>query len=300
MRLFSPSADVCRVGPKVFARLGDSDALRELDGLFSKLIRVIFSDDTHVSSFGWGYTSFLNAVSSQFGEAQKQSYRCNGINGIAPKRRGHPPKKETPSHIAKLIEHYRKEYRWGSEVIQAHLLLDHSIKINRYRIDRFLYESGLRKQYPCTTSKKKMVKKKKHTKKVVVHNPGEHTQMDVKYQPHLLQDESKSYVYNFIDHASNWSYKRAYSAINVKNTEDFMKGLLEVSPFEIERLQTDNGIEFTFKWASKHHDDPKEHPLFKLCYRESINHKLIPPGEKELQGLVERSLGLPKLTGHSI
>ena len=32
-----------------------------------------------------------------------------------------------------------------------------------------------------------------------------------------------------------------------------------------------------------------EPPLFKLCYRESINHKLIPPGEKELQGLVERS-----------
>ena len=39
----------------------------------------------------------------------------------------------------------------------------------------------------------------------------------------------------------------------------------------------------------KHPDDPKEHPLFKICYRESINHKLIPPGEKELQGLVERS-----------
>ena len=219
----------------------------------------------------------------------KQSYRCNGINGIAPEKRGHPLKKEIPFHIAKLIEHYRKEYLWGSEVIQAHLLFDHSIKINRYRIDRFLHESGLRKQYPCTTSKKKRAKKKKHTKKVIVHNPGEHTQMDVKYQLYLLQDKSKSYVYNFIDHASNWSYKRAYSAINVKNTKDFMERLLKVSPFKIERLQTDNGIEFTFKWASKHHDDPKEHPLFKLCYRESINHKLIPPGEKELQGLVERS-----------
>ena len=44
-----------------------------------------------------------------------------------------------------------------------------------------------------------------------------------------------------------------------------------------------------YKWASKHPDDPKEHPLFKFCHRKSINHKLIPPGEKELQGLVERS-----------
>ena len=68
-----------------------------------------------------------------------------------------------------------------------------------------------------------------------------------------------------------------------------MGRLINIVPFIIERLQTDNGIEFTFKWTSKNPDDPKEHPLFKFCYRESINHKLIPPGEKELQGLVERS-----------
>ena len=68
-----------------------------------------------------------------------------------------------------------------------------------------------------------------------------------------------------------------------------MERLLKVVPFIIERLQTDYGIEFTFKWACKYYDDPKQHPLFKICYRESINHKLIPPDEKELQGVVERS-----------
>ena len=219
----------------------------------------------------------------------KQSYLSNGIDGITPKKRGHPTKIKIPPRITKLIEQYRKMYRWGSEVIQAHLLFDYNIQINRYRIDRYLHDSGLRELYPCTTSKKQKAKRKKHTKKVVVDNPGQHTQMDIKYQLHLLQNEEPAYVYNFIDHASNWSYKRAYSAINVKNTEDFMERLIKISPFQIRRLQTDNGIEFTFKWASKHHDDPKEHPLFKLCYRESINHKLIPPGEKELQGLVERS-----------
>ena len=40
---------------------------------------------------------------------------------------------------------------------------------------------------------------------------------------------------------------RAYSAINTKNTEDFMERLIKTTPFKIERLQTDNGIEFTFK-----------------------------------------------------
>ena len=184
---------------------------------------------------------------------------------------------------------WRERFRWGSEVIQVHLKYNHSIIANRYQIDRFLKESGLREQYPCTTIKKVKAKRKKHNKKVVVLHPGDHTQMDIKYQIHLLAHRQKAYVYNFIDHASNWSYKRAYSKISAKNTEDFMRHLLRESPFKIKRLQTDNDTAFTFKWASKHPDDPKEHPLFKICYREKINHKLIPPGEKELQGLVERS-----------
>ena len=219
----------------------------------------------------------------------ERTYRQHGRDGIAPKKRGHPKKTLLPFHIIELISVYRKKYRWGSEVIQAHLREDYSIIVNRYKIDRFLNESGLRKAYPCTTIKKVKSKRKKHTKQVVVHTPGTHTQMDVKYQLHLLKNGTKAYVYNFIDHASNWSFKRAYSAINAKNTEDFMERLIKECPFKITRLQTDNGIEFTFKWASKHPDDPKEHPLFKFCHREEIRHVLIPPGEKELQGLVERS-----------
>lgn len=219
----------------------------------------------------------------------KRLYRLQGLQGITFKERGRPPRRYLSTHVQHLIEMWRKKYRWGSEVIQAHLKYDHAITTNRYQIDRFLDESGLRNQYPCTTIKKVKAKRKKHNKKVVVLHPGHHTQADIKYQTHLLQNKSPAYVYNFIDHASNWSFKRAYPRISATNTEDFMKRLLQVVPFPIERLQTDNGIEFTFKWASKHPDDPKEHPLFKLCHRENINHKLIPPGEKELQGLVERA-----------
>ena len=113
--------------------------------------------------------------------------------------------------------------------------------------------------------------------------------MDVKYQNHLLENKTKCYVYNFVDHASNWSFKHPYSAINAQNTKDFMERLLEVSPFDINRLQTDNGVEFTYKYISGSPDEPKEHPLDIFCEHNNIIHKLIPPGEKELQGLVERS-----------
>jgi transposase len=220
----------------------------------------------------------------------KKAYTEEGADGLGKKIASGRRPGQLPKHIKKLINKYRKKFKWGSEVIQAHLREDHQYKVSRHKIERYLDISGLRMRYPCTTIKKQKAQKdKKHTKKVFVANPGAHTQMDVKYQLHLLLSKQKAYVYNFIDHASNWSFKRAYAAINERNTLDFMLRLKKKCPFNIFRLQTDNGIEFTFKYVSGAPDEPKEHLLGKFCKENNIAHKLIPPGEKELQGLVERS-----------
>ena len=219
----------------------------------------------------------------------KSNYKTSGLWGIGLKQIKGRKAETLSDEIQSLITEFRKKFRWGSEVIRMHLLLDHGHDVTRYKIERYLTLSGLREKYPCTTKKKKIKKKTKHKKKVVVDNPGAHTQMDVKYQIHLLKNKQKAYVYNFVDHASNWSFKRAYERINTKNTTDFVRRLLVACPFKIKRLQTDNGTEFTFKWISEFSDDPKIHPLMKICHEEDIKHKLIPPGEKELQGLVERS-----------
>lgn len=219
----------------------------------------------------------------------KKDYREKGADGLGKlKATGRPPVAIRP-RIIRVVEAYRKMYRWGAEVIQAHLKHDHKYIVSEFKIEKFLDDSGLREKYPCTTIKKqKAEKKKKHTSVVVVDNPGAHTQLDVKYQTHLLGNKTKCYVYNFIDHASNWSFKYPYSAINASNTKNFMERLMEVCPFEISRLQTDNGVEFTNKYISVS-DEPKEHLLDKFCNQYNIRHRLIPPGEKELQGLVERS-----------
>jgi transposase len=233
---------------------------------------------------------FIFKISLRTLQRWKANYNKNRLRGIGLKVNKGRVAQEIPEEIKEIIKEYRKEFKWGSEVIQAHLLYDHNKSITRFKIERYLTISGLRKKYPCTTIKKqKASKKKKHTKKVVVETPGEHTQMDVKYQTHLLQNKKKAYVYNFIDHASNWSFKYAYSRISADNTRDFITKILKVCPFKIKRIQTDNGVEFTFKWISEFSDDPKRHPMMKLCEEEKIRHKLIPPGEKELQGLVERS-----------
>lgn len=211
-----------------------------------------------------------------------KAYVDGGVRGLMPKKAPGRKARFIRGHTAGKIREYRELYNWGAEVIQAHLEHDHGIKIGRDRIHRFLRKSGL--------LQKKIVraKKKKHTRVVKVEHPGTHTQTDVKHLPHLLANGDKCYVYNFVDHASKWSHKRAYDSYGPSETKDFMDRVIAEAPFVITRLQSDNGVEFTNKYLTNA-DDPKPHALDELCASQGIRHVLIPPGEKELQGLVERS-----------
>ncbi len=184
-------------------------------------------------------------------------------------------------HTAKKIRAWRKLYNWGAEVIQAHLKHDHGIVLSRHKINAYLRKKGL-------LVRRKPKPRKKHTRVVQVTNPGQHTQTDVKHLPHLLPSGQKCYVYNFVDHASRWSFKKAYDSYGPSETKDFISCVIDRAPFTISRLQSDNGVEFTNKYISLC-DDPKTHALDELCASHKIRHVLIPPGEKELQGLVERS-----------
>jgi len=209
------------------------------------------------------------------------AYRKGGAEALVPGKACGREATVIRGHTARKIREMRKLFNWGAEVIQAHLKFDHGIKLSRHKINRYLRKTGL-------LVRKKCKPRKKHTRVVVVLSPGAHTQTDVKHLSHILGNGQKCYNYNFVDHASKWSFKRAYEAYGSSETEDFIRRVIENAPFDISRLQSDNGIEFTFKYVS-HEDNPKEHALDRLCRDENIRHVLIPPGEKELQGLVERS-----------
>jgi len=184
-------------------------------------------------------------------------------------------------HTARKIGEMRKLYNWGAEVIQAHLRLDHGVLLSRHKINRYLRKKGLLVRKRCKP-------RKKHTGVVYVDHPGQHTQTDVKHLPHLLGNGRKCYNYNFVDHASKWAFKKAYDSYGPSETKDFMGAVVQAAPFVIKRSQTDNGVEFTNKYLSRV-DEPKIHALDEFCLSHEIRHVLIPPGEKELQGLVERS-----------
>jgi transposase len=210
------------------------------------------------------------------------AYLKGGAKALMRKKAPGKKRKPIKGHTAKIINRYRKRYNWGAEVLQAHLLLDHQIKISKDRIHRYLIRNNF------VIQKRRYRKKKLHTRIVNVATPGAHTQEDVKHLPHTLPNGKKCYVYNFNDHASRFEFKYAYESYGPMETKDFMSRLLDIVPFKILRLQTDNGIECTNKFLSNI-DDVKEHVLDRICRENNIRHALIPPGQKELQGLVERS-----------
>ena len=103
----------------------------------------------------------------------KKDYQEKGADGLGKLRATGRPPVAIRRRIRRVIEAYRTMYRWGSEVIQAHLRLDHNYIVSRFRVEKFLDDSGLRGKYPCTTIKRQRAeKKKKHTKVVVVNDPG--------------------------------------------------------------------------------------------------------------------------------
>lgn len=208
-------------------------------------------------------------------------YKSGGGSALIPGKAPGRVAQSIRGHTAKKIREMRKLFNWGAEVIQAHLKFDHGIELSRHKINRFLGKRGL-------LVRKKCKPRKRHTRVVQVDHPGYHTQTDVKHLPHLLGDGKKCYSYNFVDHASKWAFKKAYDSYGPSETKDFIASVIAVAPFTIRRLQSDNGVEFTNKYISRV-DEPKIHALGALCAAHEIRHVLIPPGEKELQGLVERS-----------
>jgi len=117
--------------------------------------------------------------------------------------------------------------------------------------------------------------------------PG-YLQMDIKYVPYKIEGQ-QFYQFSLIDHHSSWRLIRCYKNKGGKDLEQFLYELELHCPFPIEEIQTDNDATFTDKFTSVEFSPTGNHDLDRWCYRKEINHRLIPPGVKELNGKVENS-----------
>lgn len=127
---------------------------------------------------------------------------------------------------------------------------------------------------------------KAHRRRYELPIPGQRLQLDVKYVPEPVEG-FRAFNYVAVDECTRWRFSWAYLDLNPESTIDFLKRLEAACPFPMHVIQTDNGFEFTYRLVptAKH----VEHPMDTWCKARNIRHRLIPPGEKELNGKVERS-----------
>lgn len=98
------------------------------------------------------------------------------------------------------------------------------------------------------------------------------------------------YQLSCVDHHSSWRLIRAYSNKDMVAVMSFLKELGELCPFYIKQIQTDNDLSFTDKFRRDTDGEPSgKHLLDMWCEQNGVEHKLIPVGQKELNGKVENT-----------
>lgn len=190
---------------------------------------------------------------------------------------------QTPRRIEKRIKALRlAEPAEGPERISYHLKNIYNVVCSPSAVYACLWRLGLiTKEY-----KKKLTKT--HLKRYRRPLPG-WLQMDIKYVPYLVSGK-RYYEFNCVDHCSTWRCMRVYEEKSYGCLLNFLKEIKENCPFPIVEIQTDNGKEFTDKYRVGSDGFPTgDHPLDLWCKARDIRHKLIPIGQKELNGKVENT-----------
>lgn len=187
----------------------------------------------------------------------------------------------------KLIAKFRRKTGYGKERLHDFIFDKTGIRIAVSTIGKVLDRLKL------LFRKRTFATQKKHTRCYNVLVPGQRVQMDIKYVPsELAPIGRKYYQYTVIDECTRMRYLAYHDSIWNQKVVETLKAAQKYFGFKIDLVQTDNGTEFTYDYTAHltaFHKDPKTHPLDVYCREKNIEHRLIPPGEKELNGKVERS-----------
>lgn len=212
------------------------------------------------------------------------SYRALGMKGLEVKSRrpkSHP--EDTPIRIKERAIELRKETKLGALKLKWKLEKE-NIRIHERTIGKIIKQEGLTRKYRVRKIQYKYLK--------IPLQRGDLIEIDVKYVPRLLEN-TKYYQFTAIDCASRWRYLKIYEDYSNHSAIDFLKELIEIAPFRIRAVKTDNGTYFTNRYVGylKSTDplNPRLHDFDLLCQKENIIHYLIDPGKPAQNGKVERS-----------
>ncbi len=198
-------------------------------------------------------------------------------------RRPHHHPRRLQGPVTERILWYRTTYHYGPDRIGWYLTHQEDSPVSSHGVYNVLKREGI------SFRKRKDQKLNPHRRRYDLDHPGQGIQLDIKYVPFRIE-EKKAYVFNALDDCSRWRFQWAYRKKGNDSSLDFLQRLLQAAPFPIETLQTDNDLCFTNRFQKIPKVDPAEpHPFEQMLQARGIHHKLLPPGQKELNGKVERS-----------
>jgi len=158
------------------------------------------------------------------------------------KDRSHRPHTTPKAHTAAeivLIKKTLKKVKWHDLLLAYQLLLAKGYSRSYGGFKRLA--SKLREEKLCKTKPKK--KPKPYTR---AEYPGQKLQVDVKYVPSkCVSTGQKYYQFTAIDECTRWTYRQMYDDKSSYSAKRFLIELIQVAPFPIRMIQTDNGTEFT-------------------------------------------------------
>jgi transposase-like protein len=199
--------------------------------------------------------------------------------------------KSYPEEVIHLIKRIRKRTNKGAEYIWFQLRDRYTVYVSVTGIYKVLKREG-------------MIRERRGRKKPFLHYeapkylPGEKIQIDVKYVK--ISDEKARrlkkayrwvYQYTAIDVATGIKCKLIYENIGPDSSINFLEKVRLFYPFLIKIIQTDNGLEFTYRLNPEIHN---EHKFTTQCRLYGYEHYLIPPGYPRANSHVERTHRIDK------
>ena len=206
----------------------------------------------------FSYKFGVTKAAIKFSECKRTIYRWRKrydgtLESLKDKSRrphGHP-NKHTEKEI-KLIRNYKTNNKTTGLVVLWIKLREAGYTRSVTSLYRMLIKLKI---YNKTPSKKKEKNSGYYPEMTY---PGEKVQIDVKYVPkkclskELQELGERYYQYTAIDEYTRFRYIWFTNAHDSYASTEFLERLIKVFPFKIEKVQTDNGFEFTnrLSWQS--------------------------------------------------
>jgi transposase InsO family protein/transposase-like protein len=203
----------------------------------------------------------------------KRRYLAYGEVGLRDRSsRPHHSPRATAEDVVGKIMYLRQSYHFGPLKIAMYLKRYHDISMSQSGIWRILRRLGLGR-LPASQRYRRYRERWKRYEKP---QPGHQVQVDVKFIAPLKGARKTYYQFTAIDDCTRLRVLRLYRELGQKTAIQFIDYVLEKLPFQVLRVQTDNGSEFQarFHW----------HLLDR-----GIDHVYIRPATPRLNGKVERS-----------